>query len=781
MEIICTLIKVKMTYSVIYDKVKGITSFENLVDWVEAKVTSDGDDEEKKKQSWPHYSGASALIQERLIKFIEKGLDSNDQSKDFGKTNSEYYYCLQHKEEEDYDDVNINSQTRKSDGDSRPFGSQQHQPLSGSGISASPSTSQTTKKRKIISSLSKVSDMLFRMMYKINITKLRCKQIEELVAQNQFLGKLPGPIHGNTVYYMKYTKVTKGNETKGILATVTATPRSVRHEIDQLVAKEQAAQVYKAVVAKGGEIAATVRNQKQVSNQRQAALNKTKLSHDEMYSVYLIGSEYRTFVKQLTFLPNIVIIQMHDRSIEQFNDLLKSSSRKIIISYDTTFTLCDSYVSSLIYRHDNFANEPCVPLAFMIHESKNQITHDYLTTILKEYCPLINIKCLLVSDAEKSFKNSFNEKFPGMIQVRCWLHLFRNVYKHVIRGQKKKKKNDANTVNNEATNFTVAGEVELLNDDLEVDEDNVFYDDEFDMTIEELNDAVEKLMTSEETSDNIEETKKQRARRYLMEIKYLLSQKSKEMFSVEYANVKMSWDANFAGYFQKYVEPDIDQLGFFINEVERDFCGRGLKLKNEFIQLQKPSFLLNLLDCFSPDEIINKIKSLSKPEQNENDDQQNKKLRKPLSTSDLADQLLNERRVKLDDFTAAVQKKLSFSKLTLKQPKPHCSTIKRAIKSAAGIKMLGRKKPTSWDKENKKENPATKPTARNAKRSNKISTQDPLFEDQAEPAATKRLALSDVDHVKTPISALPMFLWSNSTTVNLDVELCKTTNFIECK
>ncbi|CAF1416888.1 unnamed protein product, partial [Didymodactylos carnosus] len=31
-----------------------------------------------------------------------------------------------------------------------------------------------------------------------------------------------------------------------------------------------------------------------------------------------------------------------------------------------------------------------------------------------------------------------------------------------------------------ATNFTVAGEVELLDDDLEVDEDNVFYDDEFD-------------------------------------------------------------------------------------------------------------------------------------------------------------------------------------------------------------------------------------------------------------------------------------------------------------
>ncbi|CAF1447774.1 unnamed protein product, partial [Didymodactylos carnosus] len=56
-----------------------------------------------------------------------------------------------------------------------------------------------------------------------------------------------------------------------------------------------------------------------------------------------------------------------------------------------------------------------------------------------------------------------------------------------------------------ATNFTIDGEVELPNDDLEVDEDNMFYDDEFDITTEQLNDTVRKLMIFKETSNSIEE------------------------------------------------------------------------------------------------------------------------------------------------------------------------------------------------------------------------------------------------------------------------------------
>ncbi|CAF1024435.1 unnamed protein product, partial [Didymodactylos carnosus] len=89
-----------------------------------------------------------------------------------------------------------------------------------------------------------------------------------------------------------------GDQSKAIVAPFPATPRSVLHQIDKLVEKQEPAKVYRDIVVTGGEAAGTVRNKKQFINRRQLFLNKMKISHDEMYAVYLIGHEYRTFVKQ---------------------------------------------------------------------------------------------------------------------------------------------------------------------------------------------------------------------------------------------------------------------------------------------------------------------------------------------------------------------------------------------------------------------------------------------------------------------------------------------------
>ncbi|CAF1616175.1 unnamed protein product, partial [Didymodactylos carnosus] len=134
--------------------------------------------------------------------------------------------------------------------------------------------------------------------------------------------------------------------------------------------------------------------------------------------------------------------------------------------------------------------------------------------------------------------------------------------------------------------------------------------------------------------------------------------------------------------------------GYYINEVERGYCGRGTTSSY-----------------------------------------QNKEKRKPLSQSELADQLLNEHRVKLDDFTVAVQRKLNFMKLTLKQPKANCATLRKAFKSAAGIKMLGKKKPTEWDKENKKVSVVKKKTTKpcNGKKNITHSAQESTEEAEEAP------------------------------------------------
>ena len=100
----------------------------------------------------------------------------------------------------------------------------------------------------------------------------------------------------------------------------------------------------------------------------------------------------------------------------------------ILLSYDTTFSLGDIYVSPLLFHHVLFDSSPVVPAAFLLHERKFESTHEIFMSMIKKGLPsLVNIKSpiLIVTDDEQGVCNA--------IRIKCWNHIL-NSAKLWLRG-----------------------------------------------------------------------------------------------------------------------------------------------------------------------------------------------------------------------------------------------------------------------------------------------------------------------------------------------------------
>lgn len=95
--------------------------------------------------------------------------------------------------------------------------------------------------------------------------------------------------------------------------------------------------------------------------------------------------------------------------------------------YDTTFNLCNYFISPLLIRFSYFESEPCIPIAFFIHERKTKISHAEFFKEIREIMPMLSEKAFICTDHEDAFIKALREELPGVTQVRCWNHVFKNV------------------------------------------------------------------------------------------------------------------------------------------------------------------------------------------------------------------------------------------------------------------------------------------------------------------------------------------------------------------
>ena len=104
---------------------------------------------------------------------------------------------------------------------------------------------------------------------------------------------------------------------------------------------------------------ATPRNYKQVRNTVFNERDRRRVNKDEIIAITLL-CEQIDFVQLLQWEPTLVVI-MGRKQTCAFVDHLIARDEILQLGYDTTFNLCDAYVTPLLLRIPLFDGEPVVP------------------------------------------------------------------------------------------------------------------------------------------------------------------------------------------------------------------------------------------------------------------------------------------------------------------------------------------------------------------------------------------------------------------------------------
>lgn len=165
-----------------------------------------------------------------------------------------------------------------------------------------------------------------------------------------------------------------------------------------------------------------------------------------------------------------------------------------------------------------FSERPILPLAILMHDTKQQDVHQHFVHILSIELPDLHKKCVLVTDCETALKNAFRTYYPTMLQLRCWNHGLKN-----LKSAAKK----------------------------------CFYSEQETNDTGEVDDQANK----KEAVANLIDT-----------ITNLLRASSRADCLHEYENISTSWPKEFREYFEKQYLSTIDELGEQKFIYEHFFC-----------------------------------------------------------------------------------------------------------------------------------------------------------------------------------------------------------------
>ena len=163
-------------------------------------------------------------------------------------------------------------------------------------------------------------------------------------------------------------------------------------------------------------------------------MRNQQISRDDIYNLYALALELDNFVWPIDIFPNLDSIIGLTDIINLFNDLLtlQSEDFQLILAYDTTFQLGDFYVSPLLFRHIYFNGSPIIPLIFLIHDRKFQVSHEKLFTKLSEKIPNLKKKKVpIIIDREKGINNA-TKLSPKLCPILCWNYIRQDI-KHWVR------------------------------------------------------------------------------------------------------------------------------------------------------------------------------------------------------------------------------------------------------------------------------------------------------------------------------------------------------------
>lgn len=171
-----------------------------------------------------------------------------------------------------------------------------------------------------------------------------------------------------------------------------------------------------------------LRDMKQVYRQNKKD-KSCPLVADELTSAILLQQDDPQFIRSVSSLNKFYYIFLGND--EQFEDIVTFCCEKEnVLCVDTTFNLCENWVSDCCYSNMRLVNSEGMPPTFlgpvMIHFNKAEISFTRFLMEMMTIKPEIRNLKVLGTDLEKSIYNGFLSLAPDLRLLLCVLHLYKN-------------------------------------------------------------------------------------------------------------------------------------------------------------------------------------------------------------------------------------------------------------------------------------------------------------------------------------------------------------------
>ena len=229
--------------------------------------------------------------------------------------------------------------------------------------------------------------------------------------------------HGNSKGSAPYFRTSASARQKLQTLATTHTPKAVIQTVTQEA---------------GGELKIETpsdapRNRQQISNLRRSTTGRDK---NVLYSVMLEckatqGSE-DMFVRDVKAAPSPQCVLFFDWQLRDMRRFLTNNKKFGIFTADTTYNLGEIYVTPTAYpqlmlEDVRSKQHPTMVGPILVHQQTDFASSNYFaSTLISHNKQLRNILCF-GSDGDKALVEAFSHAFPFATQLRCFIHLRRNV------------------------------------------------------------------------------------------------------------------------------------------------------------------------------------------------------------------------------------------------------------------------------------------------------------------------------------------------------------------
>ena len=191
--------------------------------------------------------------------------------------------------------------------------------------------------------------------------------------------------------------------------------------------------IYKEEIVKPVEsVLDQPRNTRQVRYLRQKVADEDRISKDAIINIHAMAYEDSTFVHSIVTYPDLIVCCGLKEVMEELKIVLDSAEAcQQQLSYDTTFSVGEFYVSPLIFKNIIFKEAPAIPVLFLIHERKLTAHHKVLFELLSKEIKRPKLKDVPITiDMEIGIRLAIEAETPLQV-VGCWRHLSDSVKRWV--------------------------------------------------------------------------------------------------------------------------------------------------------------------------------------------------------------------------------------------------------------------------------------------------------------------------------------------------------------